>query len=101
WIIDGPIPLALAPTTMLAIAFAALVATALAYLLYWYILGLAGSGNLMLVTLLVPPVAITLGAVMRGESLPPQALIGFGFLALGLVVLDGRALGVLRRRQSN
>ncbi|MGB1033443.1 MAG: EamA family transporter, partial [Primorskyibacter sp.] len=67
-----------------------LIATALAYLLYYRVLAMAGSGNLMLVTLLIPPVAIVLGAVVRDERLSSQALGGFALLALGLIVLDGR-----------
>lgn len=94
--VEGPPPLQLAPRTLLAIAYYALVATACAYLLYYRILALAGSGNLMLVTLMIPPVAITLGALVRGEALPPAALAGFALLALGLAVIDGRPLRALR-----
>ena len=91
WIIEGPITLALQTQTWLAIGYYVVIATALAYLLYYRILALAGSGNLMLVTLLVPPIAIVLGAVVLGETLHPRAYLGFGVLALGLVILDGRA----------
>ena len=49
-------------TTWAAIGYYALIATACAYLLYYRVLAMAGAGNLMLVTLLIPPVAITLGA---------------------------------------
>ena len=52
-------------------------------------LALAGSGNLMLVTMLAPPVAILLGALVLGESLKPQAFARFGLLALGLLTLNG------------
>lgn len=97
-LVEGPISLDLQPATMLAIGYYALVATAGAYLLYYYVLGLAGSGNLMLVTLLVAPVAIVAGAVMLSEALPPKAYAGFGLLALGLLVLDGRAWSALQRR---
>jgi uncharacterized membrane protein len=69
------------------------VATALAYLLYYRVLDMAGSGNLLLVALLVAPVAIVLGAVVLGEELKPQAYVGFILLAVGLLVLDGRILG--------
>lgn len=58
----------------------------------------AGSGNLMLVTLLVAPVAITLGAVVLGEALPLRAYFGFALLATGLVVHDGRALKAIQHR---
>jgi drug/metabolite transporter (DMT)-like permease len=51
----------------------------------------------MLVTLLVPPIAIVLGAVVLGEALHPRAYAGFALLALGLIILDGRAVDALRR----
>jgi drug/metabolite transporter (DMT)-like permease len=90
WIVEGPITLDLEPRTYLAIGYYALIATALAYLLYYRVLAMAGSGNLMLVTLLIPPFAIVLGAVLLGETLRPAAYFGFALLALGLLVLDGR-----------
>ncbi|MEP3636258.1 MAG: DMT family transporter [Paracoccaceae bacterium] len=95
WIVEGPISLSLQPDTTLAIAYYTLIATAGAYLLYYRVLAMAGSGNLMLVTLLVPPVAITLGAWVLDEALGPNAYLGFALLALGLVILDGR---LFRRR---
>ena len=95
WIVEGPISLSLQPDTTLAIAYYTLFATAGAYLLYYRVLAMAGSGNLMLVTLLVPPVAITLGAWILDEALGPNAYLGFALLALGLVILDGR---LFRRR---
>lgn len=97
WILEGPITLNLRPITWFAIGYYVIIATALAYLLYYRILALAGSGNLMLVTLLVPPIAIVLGAVFLGEALHPRAYYGFVLLALGLVILDGRAVDAFRR----
>lgn len=91
-VVAGPIPLAMSPATLAAIAYYAVIATALAYLLYYRILGAAGSGNLMLVTLLIPPVAITLGAIVRHEAIEPRALAGFALLAVGLAIIDGRVL---------
>ncbi len=97
WVVDGPITLDLQPVTILAIAYYALVATAGAYLLYYRVLAMAGSGNLMLVTLLIAPVAITLGALVRNEALSPNAFAGFALLALGLAILDGRVWTLIRR----
>ncbi len=96
WVVEGPMTLSLEPTTLLAIGYYALIATAGAYLLYYRILAVAGSGNLMLVTLTLVPFAIVLGAVIRGESLGPEAYVGFGLLALGLLILSGRLLPQLR-----
>ncbi len=97
YMMDGPITLALQPVTWLAVAYCASIATAGAYLLYYRVLDMAGSGNLMLVTLLIPPFAIVLGALVLGETLAPRAYIGFALLALGLIVLDGR---LLQKRRS-
>ncbi|MEO0916462.1 MAG: DMT family transporter [Pseudomonadota bacterium] len=92
--IEGPLPLDLELRTWGAIAYYALAATAIAYLLYYRILAAAGAGNLLLVTLMIPPVAILLGAWARDEALGPGAYLGFALLAVGLLILDGRILGV-------
>ncbi len=97
WIVEGPISLELSLPTWLAIAYYAIIATAVAYLLYYRVLALAGSGNLMLVTLTVAPVAIILGAVALGEALSLNAYIGFGILAVGLLILNGRLLSRPKR----
>jgi drug/metabolite transporter (DMT)-like permease len=76
--------------TILAVGYYAVIATALAYLLYYRLLAMAGAGNLLLCTLLVAPVAILLGALVRDERLEAQAFAGFALLALGLSLLDGR-----------
>lgn len=101
--IDGPMRFDLMPVTWGAIGYYSIVATAGAYLLYYRVLAMAGSGNLMLVTLLIPPVAILLGAAFLGETLQPSAFAGFALLALGLVILDGRAWTALidRRKKAH
>lgn len=88
--VEGPLQTDLALRTWVAIGYYAIIATAFAYLLYYRVLAMAGSGNLLLCTLLIAPVAITLGAIVRDENLGLNAYIGFGLLALGLIVLDGR-----------
>lgn len=90
--VEGPISFDLAPQTWAAIAYYALIATAFAYLLYYRVLAMAGSGNLMLCTLMIAPVAIILGAVFLNEALPLRDYIGFAAIAFGLIVLDGRLL---------
>lgn len=73
-----------------ALAYLAVISSAFAYMLYYVVLNLAGAGNLSLVTLLVAPVAIVLGAVVYGETLAANAFLGFALLALGLLIIDGR-----------
>lgn len=75
-----------------ALFYLAVIAGAGAYLLYYRVLASAGAGNLSLVTLLVAPFAVLLGALVLQESLPPRDYLGFALIALGLLVLDGRLL---------
>lgn len=76
--------------TLLAWAYVSLISSGVAYLIMFRVIQIAGSGNTTLVTLLVVPVAITLGAIILNEQLPLKAFIGFGILALGMLVIDGR-----------
>lgn len=73
-----------------AVAWLIVGCSALAYLIYYRILAMAGAGNLLLVTLLIPPVAIVAGRVVYDEALSLNALAGFVVLAIGLLVLNGR-----------
>jgi drug/metabolite transporter (DMT)-like permease len=81
-----------------AIAALAVLCTAFGYVLYFKLIDRAGATNAMLVTLLVPPVAILLGALFLSESLSPQDFLGLGLIALGLAAIDGRLLTKLSRR---
>ena len=81
-----------------AIAVLALACTALGYVLYFRLIDSAGATNATLVTLLVPPVAILLGALFLGEVLTGGQLLGLAFTALGLAVIDGRLIAAVRRR---
>lgn len=91
-IVDGPPSFALSPSVWSALLGLSCLSTVLAYGLYFAILKRAGAANLMLVTLLIPPFAIVLGAAFLGERLPSSAWIGFAVIAAGFAVTDGRLL---------
>jgi len=74
--------------------------TAMAYLLYFRILQLAGSSNLMLVTIIVPVFAVALDAAILGQFVTGRNLFGFAVVAIGLLVLDGRMIARLTGRQA-
>ena len=80
----------LAATTWAGLLYLGVMASAVAYLLFYRVLMMAGAGNLSLVTLLIAPIAIVLGAIVYGEALAPNAYLGFAVIALGLLVIDGR-----------
>jgi drug/metabolite transporter (DMT)-like permease len=89
--LEGPLPAAPAAPTAVAVLWLSAVGTAGAYLLYYRVLSRAGAANVMLVTLLIPAVAVAIGAVVLGERIGPEAAAGYALLALGLAVIDGRA----------
>lgn len=81
-----------------AIGYISVIATGLAFILSFRVMAMAGAGNLTLVTLLVAPVAVLLGASVLGEKLLPSAFAGFGLIALGLIVIDGRVAAFMFSR---
>ena len=78
-----------------AIVTLALLCTAFAYILYFRLIDSAGATNALLVTLLVPPVAILLGWLILGELIDPRDFVGMGLIALGLAAIDGRLISLL------
>jgi len=97
-LVDRPWTHAFPPVTAWgAIVALALLCTAFGYVLYFRLIETSGATNALLVTLLVPPVAIVLGALFLSETLAPQDFIGLGLIALGLAAIDGRVLSLLRR----
>jgi drug/metabolite transporter (DMT)-like permease len=83
-----------------AVGVQAAVGTALAYWLYFRILRTAGATNLLLVTLLMPPAAMLLGALVLDERFAWTAFAGLGLIFLGLAAIDGRLLGWLKRGET-
>ncbi|MBJ7538536.1 DMT family transporter [Marinomonas transparens] len=76
--------------TWIAILGLAVASTAIAYVLYFKILQLAGATNVLLVTLLVPVSAVLLGWLFLNESLEFIHVLGMALIALGLSAIDGR-----------
>lgn len=83
-----------------AIIALALVGTAFAYVLYFRLIETAGATNALLVTLLVPPTAILLGALFLDEQLSVGQFGGLAAIALGLALIDGRLLVIVRRKSA-
>jgi drug/metabolite transporter (DMT)-like permease len=99
-VVDRPWTHAFPPVSALAaITALALFCTAFGYVLYFRLIATSGATNALLVTLLVPPVAILLGGLFLGETLAPQDFIGLALIALGLAAIDGRVLSLLSARR--
>ena len=94
--IEGAPSLAYSGQTWGALLYISLISSAFAYILYYRVLLTAGAGNVSLVTLMIAPVAVMLGAMTYGKTLPPAAYLGLVLLALGMLVIDGRVIAIFR-----
>ncbi|HEV2673201.1 MAG TPA: DMT family transporter [Aliidongia sp.] len=100
-LIDRPwnLPMPGAPAWASLVSLA-LLCTALAYMLYFRILAVAGATNLMLVTFLLPISALLLGWLALGEQIAPTAVPGMVLIGFGLACIDGRPLGWFSRART-
>lgn len=93
-------PWTLPPPGMTALAAwlgIAILSTAVAFLIYFHILAVAGATNLTLVTFLSPVSALVLGVLFLGETITAPAIGGMALIGLGLAAIDGRVWRRLRR----
>jgi drug/metabolite transporter (DMT)-like permease len=79
----------------------AVFSTALAYMIYFRILAVAGATNLMLVTFLLPISALLLGVFFLGETITLQAILGMVLIGMGLAGIDGRLWSAIRKPASS
>ncbi|WP_155372432.1 DMT family transporter [Catellatospora vulcania] len=84
-----PAGLLAAPTTLpgldasAAVLALGLLSTALAFLVYYKLIALAGAGSAALVSYTSPAVAVLLGVLLLAEPLTPATIIGFALILLG------------------
>jgi drug/metabolite transporter (DMT)-like permease len=79
-----------AATIWAALAALALLSTALAYVLYFRILAVAGATNLLLVTFLISVTSTLLVRSSCRSGWIPRHFAGMALIGLGLLVIDGR-----------
>jgi len=81
-----------------AIIALAVLSTALAYILNFQILSTTGASNLVLVTLLMPMIAIILGSLFLDEMLELSHFTGMVLIGLRLMVIDGHNFTLIIQR---
>ena len=69
--------------------------TAVAFLIYFYILEEHGAFQVSLVAYLVPIVATLVSLFVLGEAIGALTLVGFGLVATGFALLKRRAIADL------
>ncbi|OPG05525.1 EamA family transporter [Streptomyces sp. GKU 895] len=96
--VEGPPP-ALSAPSLLAFAYVSVVATALAFTVWFAGLRHLPAGTVGLIGLLNPVTGVLLGTVVAGEALTVRQLCGLGLVLLGVALgRPGRARPVPRAR---
>ena len=87
---DAPWTLSPSLISLGALSCLSLLGTALAYLLYYYLLRRIGSTNLSLVTYLLPITGVFWGALLLGERLHWSAFLALGLILAGIAGVNNR-----------
>jgi drug/metabolite transporter (DMT)-like permease len=96
WLVfDGRMP-QMSERALWAILYLALLGTVLGFNLYFYVMKRVSAAALSLVTLITPVMALGIGNLFNGETIPAQAWLGVAVILLGLVSFQWG--GVLLRR---
>jgi len=72
-----------------AVAWTAVLSTALPVILLFWLIRNVGATNASIATFFMPVVAVALGALLLGEQLPWQAFAGLGLILLGALAVNG------------
>jgi len=98
-LVDHPWKLPMPSTAALSALIAlGVLATALAYVVFFHIMTVSGPSNAMLVTLLIPLSAAILGHVVLGEAILARHLVGGIVIGAALLTIDGRVPSWLLQR---
>jgi drug/metabolite transporter (DMT)-like permease len=79
------------PQVLLAIGLLGVVCTALAFLIFFALIGEVGPVRATIITYVNPAVALALGVTLLGEPLTIGAVGGFGLILIGLFLSTGRS----------
>lgn len=75
---------------VLSVIALATLCTAIAYMIFFRLLGTIGATNTSLVTFMIPASSILLGFAFLSEPLVAAQLLGMGLIIAGMAVIDGR-----------
>ncbi len=75
----------------------AIAGTALASLMYYWLLSRVGATKVLLVTYLLPGFALVWGALFLREAVTLTALLGLGLVLLGIAITSGSIVGLFAR----
>ncbi len=95
----GFTPLNTVPTDVIqAVVVLGLLNTFIAYLFYYFVVRELGAARASMVTYIIPPVGVALGAIFLDEPVGITLLIGAGLIFSGIAIVNLRAFEWLRRQ---
>ncbi|MBF6613411.1 MAG: DMT family transporter [Chloroflexi bacterium] len=80
-----------------AVSTLAIAGTALASLIYYWLLERVGGTKTLLVTYLLPIFALIWGAIFLREAITLPAVVGLALVLAGITVTSGRGTGILKK----
>ena len=93
---DGGVPDAMPVRAGAAIVYLGVFGSVLGFALYYYIIKHMDTGRVALITLVTPVLALLLGILFNGETVPVRVWLGAALIALGLSIHQWKSLaGVL------
>jgi len=85
-ILDGELPAAIPEHAMWSIVYLGVIATAIGFNLYFYILKHLQAGQVALLTLLTPVMALWIGQFLNGEQIGVNAWLGAMMILTGMAI---------------
>jgi len=87
----NPFRLHWTPLALVSLFYLALVGSSVAFLLYYWLVGHMEVTKTMLISLVTPLIAVTLGMIVRGEELTWRIVVG------GICIIAGIGVVAIRR----
>lgn len=101
FLFESPLQMTMpSPLVIGSVIALATLSTALAYILFFRVLKMAGATNTTMVGMLIPVFTILFAVPILGETISVLKIMGMIVIALGMLVLDGRPVKALRKRFS-
>ena len=99
WLTDGHLPGEVPVRAGASVAYLGVFGSVLGFALYYYVIRHMAAGNVALITLITPVLALLLGSALNGEEVSAQVWLGTALIGLGLSVhwLLAPAIANLRR----
>lgn len=87
-----PLPLSLPPVALLAVGYLGVIGGAVAFVVYFDLLGRYGPLQISLISYAIPPVAAAMGWALLDEPITAGTVAGFLVIVAGFVLVERRAL---------